>query len=336
MLVLLIGVAALSACREAEETTPRTISRESPLRIAVSIHPIALIVHDFIPASATDLIQVETVIHADASPHGFEPTPGQIARLHRADLVIHIGLGLDDWAARGLPDHVRVVRLADLLKTSGDDAEENHEHHHDHNHDHGDAHDHSHHHGPVDEHLWLDPPIVAAAAARIAAELRLLLAKDDRAREWHGELDEAIVRFSAAIQTMDRRIVDELEPYAGRRLITHHNVFSRLTQRYGLGEPIVLRPLAVIEPSPADLRRAIETAREENISAILIEPQLNPQVAERLRDEVGVHLIRVDPLGRDAHDWPAMMQDILDALLECLRINDGSNAERDGSAGSPS
>lgn len=305
------------ACSDAESAR-RPIDPDQPLRIVATIRPLELIARDVLEPAVNELVEIELLIPPDASPHGFEPTPKQVATLREADVIVHNGLGLDDWATRDASKHTLVLRFADVLD-EGDDAHEHdaHDHDHQHDHDHGHGHAHGDHdHGPVDAHLWLDPPLVDAFAKLFTSEVgRLLDTGDNQA---HQTLQESLASFSAASSDVDDAFASALAQHQGRRIVTHHNVFVRIADRYGLGEPIVLRPVETLEPTPSDIRNAIDIIREENISHVFIEPQFSPAAADRIAAETEAQLISVDPLGSEAESWPAFMHDLLDALVRGL------------------
>lgn len=306
------GMLWLAACGCAgdHDALPRAVTADDPLRVVTTIQPLKLIAHDLVGGADLEaIITVEALLTPDQSPHGFEPSPSQMALLQRADVVILNGLGLDDWAKRGAARGSRVIVFADAV---GIDAHDHHHHHHDH-------HDCDHHHGPVDEHLWLDPVLVGRFAEACAAELKAALVAAADHERVHAALDAAAQSFAREAGDVHEAYQSGFEPFAGRRIVTHHNVFSRITERYGLGEPIVLRPLASLEPTAGDLRRAIEAIRDDGIETIFIEPQFHAGAAERIRDETDVALVMIDPHGAQASSWHAFMHELLATLIEGLQ-----------------
>ncbi|WP_274542985.1 metal ABC transporter substrate-binding protein [Phorcysia thermohydrogeniphila] len=55
-----------------------------------------------------------SVLKGGESPHGYEPKPSDIKKLSEANLVIIHGLGLDDWAVKGIEGE-KVFNLGELL-----------------------------------------------------------------------------------------------------------------------------------------------------------------------------------------------------------------------------
>lgn len=290
----------MAACSGGSSDSAEPITAERPLRVVATIRPLELIARDLIADTPfADRVVVSALMSPEVSPHGFEPTPAQVATLRRADVIVYNGFGLDDWAARDKPKNVRIVCFADAAGV------DEHGHHH---HDHDDHHDCDH--GPVDEHFWLDPSLTAAMATALAVEISRAIGGDDITNAMQASLQ----RFLNDVASVNSAFMTTLANYQNRRIITHHNVFSRIAEKYGLADPVVLRPLAVVEPTPGDLRTAIETVRTEGIRAIMIEPQFSADAARQIASETGVRLVEVDPLGSKADTWADLMRSILAAI----------------------
>lgn len=310
VLTAAITLIAPADIRAAQTPAPTTDSTEIPtISIVTTIRPIELLVRDMLGEELQERFTVTTLIAPNVSPHGFEPTAAQVARLHRADIVIYNGAGLDDWAGRGLPSRTLAIRFADVS--------DHHDHHH---HDDGKEHTccaHGHHHGSEDEHFWLDAELVKRFAAHCRDRFGdVVRARSADADDLLARLARSLARFGEEADAVDRAFAEALKPYQNRRIVTHHNVFGRIAKRHGLGEPLVLRPLATVEPTPRDLRRAIRRIRAERIGSILIEPQFSAAAAERIRDETNVRLVAIDPLGGEASSWPDLMEAIRAAIVQ--------------------
>ncbi|HRQ76060.1 MAG TPA: metal ABC transporter substrate-binding protein [Phycisphaerales bacterium] len=296
----------MAACSGGAADSAEPITADRPLRIVATIRPLELIARDLVADTPfADRVVVSALMSPDVSPHGFEPTPAQVATLRRADVIVYNGFGLDDWAARDKPKNARIVCFADAAGV------DEHDHHH---HDHGDHHNCDH--GPVDEHFWLDPTLTAAMATALAVEISRALGGGD---EITNAMQASLQRFLNEVSSVNSAFMLTLANYQNRRIITHHNVFSRIAEKYGLADPVVLRPLAVVEPTPGDLRAAIETVRAEGIQAIMIEPQFSADAARQIASETGVRLVEVDPLGSRSASWSDLMHSILKAITECFR-----------------
>lgn len=289
---LFVGVLCLLAtasCGESPEPT-------GPPRVVVSIPPLQGLIAPIMPEDA----EIEVLVPAGRTVHGFEPSPADMATLARADLVVLVGLGLEGSladAVRHASNGSTVVTMADVLGVDGTD--QSHVHHHDHGHDHHD-------HGLADPHLWLDPGLAIQFVKRLPSVLPESMRAS--ARPVDGLVSE--------IEALDEAHRERLAPFEGRSIVTHHASMNRLAERYGLRVAAVLRAVETIEPSAADIAAARRAIEAEGVGAIFVEPQFSGTSAERLAEAAGVKMVVLDPLG-DA-DWFAMMRTNLDRLIEGL------------------
>lgn len=280
-------------------------SGEPTLRVVVSIPPLLGIVRPLLPSGA----EVSSVLPVGASEHGFEVAPSAINALARADMVVLVGLGLDAQVERVVRADPRggrvVVVFAEAVGVGGDNA----------THEHADGDDHDH--GPVDPHLWLDPSLVGRFVAPTRdAVIEAMRARGGMSAAQTVELKGAVRAFERQVTDIDSRYRSALEPFAGRGIVTHHDAFGRLAERYALRVEAVLRQGETGEPTPATIAKVAGLARAGRISAVFVEPQSNPALAKRLSAETGVKALTLDPLGQG--EWASMMRSNLDALVEGL------------------
>lgn len=271
----------------------------------VTVPPLAWAVRGLLPQGA----RVQTLVPQGAGCEGVELTPGQMAAVRSAGLVVSVGLGLDDQVARlveGDGEARLHVSFADLLSHGASHA---------HNHDHDDAHahedEHSHAQYGADPHLWLDPELMK----------RLVMALAERLGSGASETESERLRAAAGVlaeecDRIDREYRERLATVATRKLVTYHDAYGRLAQRYGLEVAAVIQHTHDAEPSPGDLARAASAVRDSGLAAIFVEPQFPQGAARRIAEETGAQVLVLDPLGDG--DWPAMMRRNLDALAQGL------------------
>lgn len=262
-------------------------------------------------------VVVRPIVPAGRSPHGYQLTPGDAQDMASAALVISLGPVLEPSITRAVERQVppgRAVSIAALLGIDTGDA-------HAHDHDHGDHDGHDHH--GVDPHLWLDPRLMADFVDAIRPELtsRALAAEDITARA---------ARLKTRVETVDIAYRDALARHAGRAIITHHDAFRRVADRFGLIIAQVVRPVSTVEPTPGDLARVEEAVLAYGVGAIFIEPQYPDALPRRIAERLGLQVFTLDPEGGE--DWFALMQANLDALVSGLSAG-APNAVPDG--GSP-
>ena len=270
-------------------------------RVVATIGPLAW------AATALGEESVHVLVPAGASPHGYELKPSDLGAIRSADLVVLVGAGFEPAVERVLAkrsrEGQRVIRLTDLLP-EGESAPE-----HDHDHAPGEVCTHSH----LDPHAWLDPVMMRTLVGEVGEAL--------------GASEELIRAAQAECTTIDREYTAAISQLSARRIVTHHNAYGWLAQRYGLTVAAVLQPVLTNEPSPSDLERVADEVWAHGLRAVFIEPQFSPRGAARLRELTGVELMTLDPVG--GRDWPKTMRANLAALVSGL----GEPAEQTGGDG---
>lgn len=286
-LTLCAACLTLGACSRAPDP-----GDDGQVRVLVSIPPLAGLVEAMLPEGA----QVESLIPVGSSVHAYQLRPDDRARVARADLVVMVGLGLEGGAT-GLLESAedRLVRFDTVVGITDPHA----------GHTHGPDCDHGH--GP-DPHLWLDPDLVTKLVRELHPRFMTLPEMDQASLT--GRTNNLLVQ----IGVVDSRYQQQLWPMEGQAIVTHHNAWSRLTDRYGLRVAAVLRPIATGEPTPAELAQAREAIEREGATTIFVEPQFDAALAKRLAENAGVQVRQLDPIGDG--DWSAMMLDNLAQLVE--------------------
>ncbi len=314
-LALAAWVLSLAGCESSEDESQES---RTPVRIVASIPPLAGLAEQLAPAG----VEAASVMPAGASPHVFTPSPSDIAGIARADIVVTVGLGLEPGIERAVRARHRAgqvqVVFADVVGVAGAQEPENDHHHH-----HG---EHTHNHQGVDPHLWLDPALVRALAPALRSAIESVY-------EARGELDDDILAQLAEREKSTLDLIDEIDaayneqlaPFAGRAIITHHESLGRLAARYGLEIAAVLRPVEGAEPTPGAMMDVVKAIQERGVRVIFVEPQFDESQAQRIIDLTGVAVERIDPIG--ATDWAAMMRNNLDALVRGLSLGEGENEE---------
>jgi zinc transport system substrate-binding protein len=161
-----------------------------------------------------------------------------------------------------------------------------------------------------DPHVWLDPLRYAEVAVRIG---RLLAA------------EEAAGAFAARLEELDRDLREGLADCERRTIVTSHEAFGYLAERYGLEQVAVTGLEPEAEPAPRDLERVIAAVRDTGATTVFVETLASPELAETVAREAGATVATLDPLeGLDetalaaGEDYFSVMRDNLAALREAL------------------
>jgi ABC-type Zn uptake system ZnuABC Zn-binding protein ZnuA len=263
---------------------PAVAQGEGALPAVASIQPIAMIAREI----GGDRVTVDSLVPPGASPHTFDPTPGDVARLARARAFVRVGRGLDDWAARLLAAGPRSIEVLTLLDLPGIAPLPSVEEHHHGAHAEAEHEDDS---PAVDPHVWLDPLRVRDAMAPAIAALFARL--DPEGAGYYAARRDA---FAERLTALDAEIRGMLAD-RGRRFVSFHRAWAYFAARYGLEEVATVEEFPGEEPTPRELVERVEAARDAGIPAIMIEPQLGGRVAGVIGAEYGASTVIVDPNG---------------------------------------
>jgi ABC-type Zn uptake system ZnuABC Zn-binding protein ZnuA len=279
---------------------------EDKVQVVVTIPPLA----DWVRQVGGDRVEVTTLIPTGASAHTFEPSPREMRVASRAQLIVLVGLQMDEWGARvgkAAAPGAKMLALGDLLKASGQlpdltgvyqpepiAAREAHAAHDEHHvHGPGCAH---HHEGGVDPHFWLDPMLAKICVGYIAdalAELDAANAQTFRANAKH---------YGAELDQLDAELSATLASAGGRAFASFHNAFSYLAKRYGLTLAAVIEEYPGKTPSDRYIKTVVDALRSRQIKTVFAEPQLSPRAAEIIAAEIGGRVDLLDPYG--SADYP--------------------------------
>ncbi|MFB3892082.1 MAG: metal ABC transporter substrate-binding protein [Phycisphaerae bacterium] len=276
-----------------------------------SIFPI----QDAIRQIAGDDAQVDCLLPPGISPHGFELKAEQADLLAGSQLLVMVGLGVDEWADRAvkaLPG-LTVLKLGDdaqikkSLLTSEEGEDEGHDAH-------GDP-DGADHHSGMDPHIWLDPVIMQRCAALIADALIEL---DPSHRDGYLKRRDA---FVAMLKGIDEDYRKALGPLKGREFVTYHAAFTYIAHRYGVVQ-VPLTDTQALEPGSGRIEKVLDLLKRHKASAIYVEPQFDKRRLEQWADEYKIAVKVLDPEGNPRiggyDSYEAMMRSNLRNLVEGL------------------
>ncbi len=235
-----------------------------------------------------DRVTVSNLAPPGAEPHDLELTPTDVGRVTDADLVVFLSgfqPAVDDAVAGASG---KVFDAADTANLSlvYTPIEEHHEE--------GDEGADDEHEGEgseaTDPHFWLDPLRLADVADALAVTL--------------GELDPSgAAEFTANAEALRAHLVALDEEYqsglascADETLVTSHNAFGYLADRYGFTQVGISGLSPEEEPSPADLAEVVEFVRDRNVRTIYFETLVSPAVAETVAAETGAATAVLDPI----------------------------------------
>lgn len=254
-LVLVLSLLAPAALRAAESAPGKRI------RVLTTFTILA----DMARNVAGDRADVDSLTKPGAEIHGYEPTPQDIVRASKADLVLWNGLNLEAWFekffgnVKNVPSVVLTTGIEPMSITEGPYT------------------------GKANPHAWMSP----ANALVYVENIRAALAKHDPANA------EAYAANAAAyvekIRALDAPIRAQLAriPENQRTLVTSEGAFSYLCRDYGLKQ-LYLWPInADAQGTPQQVRVVIDAVRANKIPVVFSESTISPKPARQVARETG-------------------------------------------------
>ena len=275
---------------------PTDTSKPGSIKIVATFYPLAYIAEQVGGAN----VQVINITPPGTEPHEFEPTPRDIAKIYEADVFIVNGLGMDAWAEKLIPqlqgNHVTVIRISDQLtslgQTNSDTGKEN---------------------NIPDPHFWLDPLLVSRQADIIA---EALIAVDPAHTSAY---NEAKGLFKTKLSQLDQQYTGSLATCQSREIITTHNAFAYLANRYNLTTFHILGLSPEEEPSPKTIAQISQLAKEKHINYIFFETALDQKLSTTIAQEIGAQSLVLNPIESLTKNELASHEDYLSVMNKNLQ-----------------
>ena len=238
---------------------------------------------------AGDKATVDSITKPGAEIHGYEPTPGDIVKAQRADLVLWNGLNLERWFEkffgnlRNVPSAVLTEGIAPIGIEEGPYF------------------------GKPNPHAWM-----SLSNARIYVEnIRKALVKIDPANEATYSANAAA--YIAKFQAIEERVRTELAkiPEGQRWLVTSEGAFPYLARNFGMKELFLWAVNADQQGTPQQVQKVIDGVRANKIPVVFSESTVSDKPARQVANETGARyggVLYVDSLTDAKGPAPTYLQ----------------------------
>ena len=269
-------------------------ARADKLRVITTFTVIA----DMARNVAGDAAEVESITKPGAEIHYYQPTPRDIQKAYRADLILWNGLNLELWFEKFFQNlrEVPGVIVSDGIEPIGIFE------------------------GPYsgkpNPHAWMSP----TDALIYVENIRKALAKydPDNAETYAANAAAYSARINAVIEPI--RAIIEAIPEERRWLASSEGAFSYLARDFGLKQ-LYLWPInADQQGTPQQVRKVIDAVREHNIPAIFSESTISDAPAKQVARETGARyggVLYVDSLSEADGPVPTYL-DLLRVTSETI------------------
>lgn len=243
-------------------------------------------------------VEVSALVGPNADAHVYEPTPADVRRVARADVVVTNGLRFEGWidrliASSGYRGKVVVASAGIVPLQVG---------------------------GGADPHAWQS----LVNGQRYAETIRAALVAAAPART--AEINERAAAYQERLIALDQDTRSRIAalPESRRRVITSHDAFGYFAAAYGVRFIAPRGWTTGSEPSAETVARIVRQARQTQASALLVENISDPRMIERIAREaqvkVGGELYSdaLSPPGTAADTYLRMFEHNVRTLLDAM------------------
>lgn len=253
------------------------------LVVYTSFYPL----YDFTSKIGGEKVTVKSIVPLGAEPHGFEPSPKDVIAVSEADVLLYVGAGLENWidkiiasvessnfVSEELSKYVKLQKFAEITDYDrhGHVGEQQ-----------GIAVERAE--AGYDPHIWLDP-VRAKRISQVIAET-LINADPENAGYYRKNYDA----LAARLDKLHWDYQEGLKKRTSNIIITTHDAFGYLVERYGLESYSIMGISANAEPSSKQMIRLVEFCRQYGVKVIFSESLLNTRASQVLAAEAGVAVL---------------------------------------------
>jgi zinc transport system substrate-binding protein len=229
--------------------------------------------------------EVANLTPPGTEPHDVELSVSDVESIRSADVVLYLGSGFQPAVERAIEG--ADGEAIDLLAGHALEGEEG-----------------------VDPHVWLDP----LRYAEIAKQIGQVLDRQPAAQQLEVKLRDLHEEFERGLSGCERR-----------EIVTSHDAFGYLAERYDLEQIAISGLSPEAEPAPQEFERVVAEVRASGATTVFFETLVSPRIAETVAREAGVDTATLDPLEglteediAGGADYFSVMRRNLDALRKAL------------------
>lgn len=246
------------------------------------------VLEDMAQNVAGEHLVVESLTKPGAEIHEYDPTPSDVAKAHKADLILHNGLGLEAWFEKFTQDtDAQTVVVSEGVQVL--DIRE------------GEAT------GTPNPHAWMSPENARIYVENIAeafAELDPQNADDYRANA---------KAYSEELEAIGKELKERLStlPQEHRALVTCEGAFSYLAHEVGLEEKYLWPVNSDAQVSAARMTEVSDFVRDQGVPAVFCESTVSDAMMQQVVSETSAVFggrLYVDSLSEASGDVPSYLE----------------------------
>jgi len=281
---------------------------QAEVRVVASVPSLGALVQEV----GGDLVHVDTLAAPNQDPHFVDARPNFVLALHRADLLVHVGLALEiGWLPPlltnsrnaaiqlGRPGNLDASTVCGPLLGVPQGAVDRSM---------GDVHP------GGNPHFLYDPEYALRVAKGIADRL--------------GQLDSAhAANYQANYHAFETRLHAKMSewqhlaaPYHGQKFVAFHESTIYLAHFLGLHEAGFIEPQPGISPNPRHLAQIILSMRHNGVHLVLGEPWYDAETSRVVAQRADASLVRLpgDVGANGVHTYIDLIDHIVHSVTQAL------------------
>jgi len=253
--------------------------RAEPIKVVASTLDMA----DFTKQIGGDKVEVYAISQGQFDLHFFQPKPRQVTKLHKADMLVVGGLGVDPWitglidASRnpkinyggiGFVDPSMGVKALNKPTTQITGAM-------------GDVHPFG------NPHFWYTPQNISIALDNILKGLIRLSPENENF------FKERKNQYIEKVEDTFTGLKQKMLPFSGTKVLQFHSSWDYFCIYFGLDLVGSVEPKPGLPPTPSHLQKLVTQIKKEQIKLILVEPFYSEKAPKFLEKNTKVKALKL-------------------------------------------
>lgn len=264
ILIVAISFISFTSCNNSKQKSDNTVSENTKVEIMASFYPLYIMLLNI--TEGIDNVEISMLAPQDTGClHDYQLTTRDMKKLEKCSILVVNGAGMEDFLDKAL----NIKNDSTIIASEGFTLyKEN-------------------------AHIWVSPKGAIYEINNITEGLCKLDSKN--AESYRKNADSYIAKISELSSYMH----NELDKYAGTKIITFHEAFPYFASEFNLELSAVIERDAGTEPSPKELKELIslikEIKSEDGKLALFAEPQYSSSAASVIANETGLVVCELDP-----------------------------------------
>ena len=256
------AIASLAACGPRDSATSSSTA-QNPNSSAPLVLTTFTVIQDMASRVAGEFCQVESITKAGAEIHDYEPTPDDLKRAQKAQLILNNGLGLERFVADSSAQRADLSEGITAIPIAEGDYQ-----------------------GQANPHAWMSPTNGKIYVENIVRALSNLV--PDHAKDFQANGNA----YKKELDNISSHLIEELSslPENQRTLVTCEGAFSYLCRDTNMKELYLWPVNAADEGTPQQIAKVVEAVKAQQIPAVFCESTVSPKAMQQVADETGAVL----------------------------------------------